>query len=110
MSLLHEIRSQSRPVRMALWGLSVFTTLSIAGFLWFTSVERQMFMALHTDPEEQQTFLARQEERAPKPLAAMSKALGSLSARIGDFVGFSREEGFDRPDQQDKVYLLPLSQ
>ena len=109
MALLQEIRNQHHLVRRALYWLSVVTTLGLIGFFWFTSVERDMFFAIHTDPQERQEFLARQDERMPQPLALVSRAFGSLTASIGSLIGFDRQKGFDRPAQQDTVYLLPLS-
>lgn len=71
-------------------------------------------MALHTDPQERADFLAQQEASRPKPLAALSRVAGSLTASIGSLLGIDRGAGFDREDQQDTiqggVHLLPLSQ
>jgi hypothetical protein len=93
---------------MALFVLSVFVTVSFIGFFWFTGVERRTYMALHDDPEEQTAFLARQEARIPRPIAAIGSMLASMPARIGDFIGFDRSAGFDRPTKDDKVYPLPI--
>jgi hypothetical protein len=109
MSLLKEIHSQSRSVRMALWLLSTFTVVSFIGFFWFNSVERSMFMALNRTDDEQAAFNERQEARSPKPLAFIGKSFGSLSASIGGMLGLDPGEGFDREPTSDKVYLLPLS-
>jgi hypothetical protein len=109
MALIHDIRGQSKGVRLLLWALSVFVTLSAFGFVWFTSLEKSMYFAMHSDPKEQAEFLARQEDRTPKPLAAIGRGFGKLAASIGSVLGFDSNAGFDRPAQEDKVYMLPLS-
>lgn len=110
MKLLEEIHSQSHAVRMTLFVLSVFVTATFIGFFWFTGIERRTFMALHTDPEERAAFLARQDARIPRPIAAIGTMLTSMPARIGDFIGFDRSAGFDRPTKDDTVYPLPIVQ
>lgn len=109
MSLISEIHSQRPTVRKALWLLSAFIAISFVGFFWFTSVERQMYLALHTDPDEQADFLARQQDRSPKPLAAIGRGFGAMTAVIGNALGLNREAGFDRAPSEDTVHLLPLS-
>jgi hypothetical protein len=108
MKLLDEIHSQSHAVRMTLFVLSVFVTATFVGVFWFTGVEQRAFMALHADPEERAAFLARQDARIPKPIAAIGTVLESLPARIGGFIGFDRSTGFDRPTKDDTVYPLPI--
>lgn len=93
-----------------MYWLAVTTTFGIIGFFAFTSIERDMFFAMHTDPQERQEFLARRQAHMPQPVAMMGKALGTLTASIGSILGFDRSRGFDRPVQDDKVYPLPLSQ
>jgi hypothetical protein len=92
-----------------MYWLSVVTTLGFIGFFWLTSIERDMFFAIHTDPQEREEFVTRQQEHMPQPLAMISKGFGSLTASIGSVLGFDRSKGFDRASQQDTVYLLPLS-
>lgn len=110
MSIIHEIHNQSPFVRRIMYWLAVTMTLGLIGFFWISSVEHDMFFALHTDPQERQDFLAQQESRVPQPLALMSKAFGSLTARIGGVFGFDSSKGFDSPAQDDRVYPLPISQ
>jgi hypothetical protein len=109
MSLLHEIHSQSRPVRMGLWALSVFTVVSVVGYFWLSSLERTLFEAMHDDPGELAAFHAGRDARGPKPLAAAGQGLTDLGAAIGNILGLDRSAGFDRLRTKDKVYLLPLS-
>ncbi len=110
MSLIKEIHKQSHPVRYALFGFSAVITLSCVGFVWFRSIQKDMFMAVHSDPGEQQEFLAQRVRDIPHPLVALGKGLSSLTANIGSLLGFDGSKGFDRPAQEDKVYLLPLSE
>jgi hypothetical protein len=108
MSLLNDIRSQSHAVRLALFVLATFVTASAVGIVWFTDIERRMFLAFHEDPAEQEAFLARQASRIPAPIAAIGGILSSLPARIGDFIGVDEEAGFDRSAEDDTVYPLPI--
>lgn len=114
MSLIQEIHNQKPVVRYTLFGLTVFTALALVGFFGVTSLQREMFMALHSDPQERADFLARQDARRPKPLAALTRAAESLTASIGSLLGFDRDAGFDRSSKQDDttggVHPLPLSQ
>jgi len=114
MSLIHEIHNQKPAVRYALFGLAVITAVTMVGYFGVTTIQRNMFMALHTDEQERQEFIARQEAGRPKPLAALARIAGSLTASIGSLLRIDREAGFDRGGQQDNtqdgVHLLPLSQ
>lgn len=113
MTLLDDIRKQNRLVRQTMYALSVATVLSVIGFFWFTSVERQLYMAVNPNPKDQQEFLTRQDQRSPQFLATLGRGLGSLTASIGSLLGFDRSRGFDKGGTaghtQDAVYLLPLS-
>ena len=113
MTFLEEIRSQHPLVRRLMYWLAVGTTLGVIGFFWFTSIERDMFFAIHFDQGEREQFLARQQERVPQPLAFIGRGLGSLTASIGVLLGFDSRAGFDKDGgashHGDAVYLLPLS-
>ena len=113
MSLINEIHNQKPSVRYALFGLAAVTALSIVVYFGFTALQRNMFMALNSNEEERQEFLASQEARRPKPFAALARAAGSLTASIGSLLNINHEAGFDRGGQQDNtqdgVHLLPLS-
>lgn len=113
MSLVHEIHNQKPAVRYTLFGLAIVTALAVVGFFGITALQRDMFMALHTDPQERADFIAQQDASRPKPLAALARISGSLTASIGSLFGIDRNAGFDRGgqqrDTQGAVHLLPLS-
>ncbi|MEK9209171.1 MAG: hypothetical protein AAB910_03795 [Patescibacteria group bacterium] len=114
MSLINEIHEQRPAVRYALFGLTVITVLAVVGFFGITALQRDMFMALHSDPQERADFIAQQDAGRPKPLAALSRVANSLTASIGSLLGIDRDAGFDRGGQESDtrggVHLLPLSQ
>lgn len=114
MSLIQEIHNQRPAVRHALFGLSVLITVVITGYILYSSMQKDIYFATHPDPEDRQTFLARRAETRPQPIAAISKAAGSLMANIGSLIGWDSDAGFDTSDRQDtlegEVYLLPLSE
>jgi hypothetical protein len=113
MSLIEEIHNQKPAVRYTLFGLAVFTVLSVIGYFGITAMQRSMFMALHPDPQEQQAFIAQQEANSPKPLAALAHIAGALTASIGSLLHINGNAGFDSNGQQDTIqgdaHLLPLS-
>lgn len=113
MSLIDEIHHQRPAIRYTLFGLAVITTIAAVGLFGVTTLQRNLFMALHTDPQERADFLARQDASRPKPLVALSRITGSLTASIGSLFGIDRDAGFDRSEQpgdtQGVVHLLPLS-
>ncbi len=114
MSLIDEIHNQKPAVRSTLFVLALIIVAAVVGFLGFTSLQRDSFMAFHSDPQERAEFLAQQEARGPNPLAAIARAAGALTARIGSLFGFNTDAGFDKDSQQDTMqgepHLLPLSQ
>ena len=113
MSLIDEIHSQRPIVRHTLSFLSSSIVVLGAVFLVASSVQKDVFFAMHPDPQEQQTFLAKRQEGRPQPLAAISRAAGSLMASIGSLIGWDGSAGFDRGGEaentQGGVHLLPLS-
>lgn len=109
MSLLHEIRNQPPALRRAMYWLAVIATLGGIGFWWLSSVERDMFFAIHSDSTDREAFVAQQDAQVPQPLAMIGKAFGTMTASIGSFLGFDSSRGFDKSSQHDTVHLLPLS-
>ncbi len=112
MSLIQDIQNQRPAVRYALFGFSVVITVAVIAVFWVFSFQEQVFMAMHPDPAEQQAYLAKQDQYAPKPLAAISKAFGSLTASIGSLIGLDGSKGFDsgRNEEDNQVaHPLPLS-
>jgi hypothetical protein len=88
-------------------------TVAIIGVFWVFSFQRQVFMAMHSDPAEQQAYIAQQDQYVPKPLAAISKGLSSLTASIGSLIGLDGSKGFDSSKGKDNnqvAHPLPLSQ
>jgi hypothetical protein len=108
-NLIEELHQQRPAVRYALFVLSTFVVVSLAGAAWFTGFERDAYFALHDDPADREAFLARQNDRLPQPLAAVGRGLGTLAASIGSVIGLDREKGFDTEPRYDTVHLLPLS-
>ncbi len=110
MSFLHDIRSQSFRTRFVMFALSVTTTVSLVGVLWFDSLEHDMYVLLNSEEEYQTKFLAaKQQVEQPTLLAYVGSGFENLQAAIygllnieGDAEGAGEKDG-------GKVYLLPLS-
>ena len=112
MSIIKEIHEQPPWIRISLFTLSCVTMVSMVGYLWLTSVQRDVILAL--DPLDGQDHVAQLERSRPRPLNSMREGLDSAAASIGSLIGFDSSEGFDfgsrNEDNQDRVYLLPLSE
>ena len=112
MSLIHELQQQRPAVRYALFGFSAVITIAVIAVFWAFSFQEQVYMAMHPDPAEQQAYLARQSQNAPKPLAAISEGFHSLTASIGSLIGLDNSKGFDSGNDTDHnqvAHPLPLS-
>ena len=114
MSLIKEIHAQRPAVRHTMFALATGTALFAVLFFTYSSVQKDIFFAMHPSEEDRQEFLAQRAERRPKPLVAVARAADSLMASIGGLIGWDRDAGFDRGGQQDTlqggVHLLPLSE
>lgn len=114
MSLIEEIHNQRPAVRYTMFALASAIVISTVGYFTFSSVQKDIFFATHSDAEEQQAFLTARDAVRPKPLAALARAAGSLTASIASFIGWDRSAGFDRNEQdgsmQGGVHLLPQSE
>jgi len=113
MSLIHEIHNQRPAVRYAMFFLASAIAISTVAFVTASTAQKDLFFATHPEPEAREAYLAKRAESRPKPVAAISRAAGSLMASIGSLIGWDTEAGFDRDGQQDSmqggVHLLPLS-
>lgn len=111
MSIFKEIHEQPEWARFVLFGLSCIVVLSVAGYLWFAKFERDAYIALN--PEEGAQRYAQVAAQRPNPVTTVRKGVDSAAANIGAFIGLDPDKGFDtgsrNDDNQDRVYLLPLS-
>lgn len=109
MSILHDIHAQPKGVRLTLWALASFMVVSAVGYMWMSSVRRELYLAINSNPAQQQAFLEQQDAQSPDLFGLIGSGVGKLTASIGDILHISSDKGFDRPVQHDTVYLLPLS-
>lgn len=112
MSIIKEIHEQPEWLRTLLFGLTVVTVIALGGYMALTSFERGLIMSLN--PEDGEERIARLSQERPNPLRSVREQVGSAVANIGDILGFDASEGFDiepqKDDNQDRVYLFPLSE
>lgn len=112
MSIIKDIHEQPAWIRTSLFALSCVTVISLAGYLWLTTAQNDVIIAL--DPQQGPEHVAELERSRPDPLNGVRQGLHSAAASIGSFIGFDSNEGFDigprNDDNQDRVYLLPLSE
>jgi len=113
MSFLDEIQKQSRSTREAMFALSVIITVSLVGFVWFKSFEKNLFVLLNPEQEKQEIFFAKQEEvRTESMFATIGQAGTNLKAIVSDFMGFLNNDGAETSDRipgfNSRAYELPL--
>ena len=109
MNIIRDIHVQSKGIRLTLWGLASFVVVSAVAYVWMSGIRRELFLAINTDPAQQQAFLERQDAQSPDLRGLIGGGVGKLTASIGNLLHITADEGFDRPVQHDTVYLLPLS-
>lgn len=112
MSFIKEIHEQPEWLRTLLFALSCVTVIAFAGYLVLANFERGVILALNPTDGEQR--VAELERNRKNPMTAVRNVAGSAVANIGDILGFDSSAGFDidprNEDNQDRVYLLPLSE
>jgi len=111
MSLLHEIRHQPPHIRKLMFGLSIITTVSLVGMIWFQSFQSNMYALLNPEtinPEDQR-YYAVVDEKTKSPFALMKGAFKDVSASIfGIFGEDSGDTAPARPTPGSSVRALPL--
>ena len=114
MSILHEIQNQSPAVRRTLFVLSVVVSVSAIAFVTISSIQQDVYFALHPDPTEQQAFLDERNANQPQPVAMVARLVGGMLGNIGSLIGWNSNAGFDSTAQpsntQGGVHLLPIAQ
>ncbi len=84
MSLLHEIRRQPLHIRKLMFGLSVITTLSLGGMIWFHSFQSNMYALLNpgeVNPEDER-FYADVEKKTQSPFVFLKDTFVGAGASI----------------------------
>ncbi len=110
--MLKDIQNQPQHVREIMFGLSVVTTVSLVGMIWFHSFQNDMYVLLNPEEANTEKFLAQENQKS---------LFGNLAGTFSDLgAALSGILGSDEPDPQkelrvektsaDKVYLLPLSE
>ena len=96
-----------------MFGLSVITTISLVGLVWFRSFEEDLFVMLNPEQDRQEQFYAEREKRTPTVYANITKAMGDLRASIYDAMGFFNDyyssEIKVEEEYEGEARKLPLS-
>lgn len=110
MSLLHEIQKQPQAVREFMFFLSVVTTLSVVGLVWFNSFQHDLYVLLNPEPSPSRA-LAQQTEESQSPLAIISRAFQSVRDGLGALLGRNPEMNMaNPPPQTGPAQVFPLSE
>ncbi len=98
MNLIQELQSQRPMVRYVFFGLALVAVVALVGAPWFSSMKREVAVALGAEAPAQDTGV----------FAGIRKATGVLTARVGSLFGL--EADADIVVQDNEVHMLPLSQ
>ena len=93
-----------------MFGLSVITTLSLVGMIWFNSFQNNMYALLNPESEDPNREMVAQAPQAKSPLASMKNAFQSAGA---SFMGLFKEaepEVQATPSYEGKSRSFPLSE
>ncbi|MEX2090521.1 MAG: hypothetical protein WD989_00075 [Candidatus Paceibacterota bacterium] len=112
MSILEKIHEQPQHIREIMFGLSVITTVSLVGAIWFKDFRGDMYALLNPEEVEQERFLA--QSNSESLFATLGKTFGDMSSILTNFWGSadpsSKAEVGIENKTENKVYLLPLSE
>ena len=110
--MLKDIQNQPQHIREIMFGLSVVTTVSLVGMIWFSSFQNDMYALLNPEEANTEKFLAQENQKSLfGNLAGTFSDLGAaLSGILGsDEPPAQKDSGVEKASA-DKVYLLPLSE
>lgn len=112
MSILEEIRKQPQHIRETMFALSVITTLSLVGVVWYNSFQKDFYALLNPEEVLEEKNLA---EKDPESLFSdIGKSFTDVKAMFSGMLNGGNEdikpaESGNRQKDNDRVYLLPLS-
>src|SRR3989344_6802393 len=91
MSFLEELRRQPRHHREIMFGLSVVTTISLVGMVWYNSFEKNLFVLLNPEESKDQRFLA-ETQTVPSLLGNISETGKNLKATFYDLFNLTNDD------------------
>ncbi len=119
MSFLDEIRKQPQHHREIMFGLSVVTTISLVGMVWYNSFQKNLYALLNPGETTDQRYLAT-AKNVPSLLGNIGQTGQDLKAAFLNI--FSSVSGLTGSDKKDtiidntkandsgRVYTLPVSE
>ena len=116
MSLLEDIKNQSKLTREIMFGLCCVITISVVGLVWFRSFEKNLFVLLNPEQEVQKQYFASQGNSSL--FGNIGNAINDLKASVlgvfknGSSLEVNKDGNSASPTptvKQNKVYVLPLS-
>ena len=110
MALIHDIRNQPRHIRKLMFGLSVITTVSLVGMIWFNSFQNNMYALLNPAEENPDQSQFAQAPQVKSPLASMKDAFKSAGASIMGLFGSEKDAEIQPTPFEGKARSFPLSE
>lgn len=105
-----------------MFGLSVVTTISLVGMVWYNSFEKNLYVLLNPGENADQRFLA-ENETVPSLFGSMGQIGKDLKATFYNIFNLTGDDKKDLPAGQagsvvesmksndsGKVYALPISE
>jgi hypothetical protein len=117
MSLLEDIRKQPRHIREAMFALSVVTTVSLVGVLWFQSFEKTLYVTMNPEPQKQEQFFVERGLNQPSLMGniggAFQKSWTDLKAAFLSTMGKKEIVATPTPEikniqSDENIYRFPL--
>lgn len=114
MSFLKDIRKQPEHIRKIMFGLSVITTFSFVGIIWFNSLQKTLVALMNTDSTTEKKLAENNDGTSLFGNIGQSfiDLTKSMRATIGNV--FNKQENIDmkedtKYDVQGSAHPLPLS-
>lgn len=114
MKFLDDIRNQPQGTREIMFGLSVFITVLMVGFVWFHSFQRNLYVLLN--PEDGlEKALAVESAPVPSLFGYIWQTAEDLKGLVSGVFGGDNETGKTVGSEKvkaegDRIYTLPLSE
>ena len=111
-TFIKEIQKQDRSVREFMFALSIITSFSLVGMIWFSSFQKNMYAILNEAPEEETKFFAQEESK--NLFGYFKETYKDGKALIGNLFSRDSSESNDIQVQreepnQNEVHVLPVS-
>jgi hypothetical protein len=112
--MLERIREQPQHVREMMFGFSVVISIALVGAVWFNGFQKDLYALLNEEEVAQERFFAQDSVEKNSIFSVLGKTLGDMGSVVSGLWGSNAPAGGAQTGvenrQDDRVYLLPLSE